>query len=82
MPKPSLADALAGQQPRYGGPSCRICDIIPTLPKEDAAALQAAFDDRRYTGTMIVNALKDYGEEVSIATVRRHRRKECSAQRM
>ena len=82
MPKPSLAEALAGQQPSYGGPSCRICDLMPALPDADAAALKTAFDDRRYTGTMIVNALKDYGEDVSISTVRRHRRKECSAQRM
>jgi hypothetical protein len=81
MPKPSLAEALAGQQPRYGGPSCRVCDLLPTLPDEDAKALRTAFEDRRYTGTMIVNALKDYGEDVSISTVRRHRRRECSSQR-
>ena len=81
MPKRSLAEALAGQQPRYGGPSCRICDLIPILPESDAAALKTAFDDRRYTGTMIVTALKEYGEDVSISTVRRHRRQECASQR-
>ncbi len=81
MPKRSLAEALAQQQPRYGGPSCRVCDLLPMLPDEDATALRSAFLDRQFTGTMIVNALKQYGEDVSISTVRRHRRQECASQR-
>lgn len=76
---PSLAQALEKQTPKHGGPSCVVCDLIPTLSKDDANALNQALENPRLTGTMIVRALEDYGTTVSISTLRRHRRKECSA---
>ena len=79
MPKQTLAEALAQQVPNNGGPSCVVCDMLPTLDKQDVAALNAALDNPRITGTMIVRALSEYGATVSISTLRRHRRKECAA---
>lgn len=79
MPKPTLADALAQQTPNNGGPSCLVCDLIPTLGNDDVTALNAALENPRITGTMIVRALEQYGTTVSISTLRRHRRKECAA---
>lgn len=81
MPKPSLADALSRQKPRHGGPSCVICELIPTLDKTDQDALDNAMSDTRLTGTMIVRALEEYGVNVSISTLRRHRRRECASLR-
>ena len=37
--------------------------------------------DTRLTGTMIVRALEEYGVNVSISTLRRHRRRECASLR-
>lgn len=79
MPKPTLAEALAHQTPNNGGPSCVVCDLIPTLGKDDVTALNAALENPRMTGTMIVRALEEFGAIVSISTLRRHRRKECAA---
>jgi hypothetical protein len=76
---PSLAQSLALQTVKHGGPSCQLCDAIPSLNKEDANTLKEALENPRLAGTMIARALDDYGVTVSIATLRRHRRKECSA---
>lgn len=81
MPKPTLAEALAKQQPRHGGPACVICELMPTLDKADQDALNNAMLDTRLTGTMIVRALEDYGVNISISTLRRHRRRECASLR-
>lgn len=74
----TLADALANQRPRTGGPSCQVCDLQDTLSEADKEALQEAMGNPRITGTMIVRALQDYGADISVGTLRRHRRKECS----
>jgi hypothetical protein len=78
---PSLAEALSSQAPRHGGPYCQVCELIPSLNKEDVNALNEALDNARVTATMIVRALEEYGASISIATLRRHRRKECSTLR-
>jgi hypothetical protein len=76
----SLTDALAAAIPNRGGPSCHLCDVITELPDTDAQALNAAMNDRRMTATMITKALTESGYDVGVASVRRHRRGECSAQ--
>lgn len=75
----SLKDSLAAQIPNRGGPICNLCEIVNGLDKDDKVALAAAMDDRRMTATMIVKALTDSGYDVGVASVRRHRRGECSA---
>jgi hypothetical protein len=78
---PSLAEALANQTPRNGGLTCTVCDLIATLNKDDANALNEALDNPRLTATMIVRALEDYGSPIPVGTIRRHRRKECATLR-
>lgn len=78
---PSLADALAKQKPRYGGSTCSVCDLIATLDKKDADALNDALGDIRMPGTFITRALSEYGVTVSVGTLRRHRRRECATLR-
>jgi hypothetical protein len=81
MGKSSFAEALAQQARSTGGAACAVCDVIPTLSADDVTALSAALDDPRFTGTMIVRALKECGAMIPISTLRRHRRKECAALR-
>jgi len=50
---------------------------VATLTKEDAAALQVAFDDEKFTGAAIVRALRSQGHAASAANLIRHRRGEC-----
>lgn len=74
----SLAEALAKQQPRYGGGVCTVCELLAELKSEDAAALTEALGNHRMPATLIVRALEDYGRNISVGTLRRHRRKECA----
>lgn len=74
---PSLADALAKQQPRLGGGTCTVCELIATLDKKDADALNEALSDIRMPGTLIARALEEYGANIGVGTLRRHRRREC-----
>ena len=81
MAKPTLADTLSKQKPRSGGPSCALCEIILTLQPEDVEALNQALTDSRMSAGMIRLALEQHGYSVSDNTLRRHRRRECSALR-
>ena len=77
----SLKDALSAQVPRNGGPACQVCEMVKGLDKADAAALAEAMTDLRVSATMIVKALDEIGQPVSVGTMRRHRRKECATLR-
>lgn len=75
---PSLRDALAAQAPKRGL-VCHLCEAMETMTKDDRAAIQEALDDPRMRGTMIARALVDTGYEVTVGSVRRHRRGECAS---
>lgn len=75
---PSLADALARQNPRHGGLTCTVCELLSELPKEDAAAFTEALDNHRMPATLIARALDEYGRNIAVGTLRRHRRRECA----
>lgn len=76
----SLKEALAAQAPKFGGISCHLCQAMADMPAQDREALEAALGDRRFAGTMISRALADSGYDVTVGSVRRHRRGECAAQ--
>ena len=78
---PSLAESLAKQTPRNGGLTCTVCDLLVTLNKDDVKALNEALENPRLTATMITRALEDYGTNIAVGTIRRHRRKECATLR-
>ena len=73
----NLADALKTEFGTNHGPRCSTCVLMGTLTKEDAAALQVAFDDEKFTGAAIVRALRSQGHAASAANLIRHRRGEC-----
>jgi hypothetical protein len=75
---PSLADALAKQQPRHGGLICTVCELLAELKQEDADALTQALQNHRMPATLITRALEEYGKGISVGTLRRHRRQECA----
>jgi len=72
-----LADALVKQQSTKRGPACSVCTLLSRLPKADREALQAALDDKSYTGTAIARALQSEGHNIRSHTLVRHRNKEC-----
>ena len=71
----SLLDeiAAAGTVP---GPRCTVCRLISTLSADDAADLQVALEDGRFTGAQIARALsKRYPDhKVAPMTLNRHKR--------
>lgn len=81
MPKQTLAEVLAAQAPRNGGAVCVVCETLPILTDQDRAALTEALGNNRMSATMIARALEQYGVNVPVGTLRRHRRRECAALR-
>jgi hypothetical protein len=74
----ALAEQLAKAataQPK--GPTCVMCLTVPTLSKEDRAALDAAMDSD-IAHTAIARALQAEGYNVKATSVARHRRYECA----
>ena len=78
---PSLAEALAKQQPRNGGLVCTVCELLTELKQEDKDALTHALANVKMPATIIARALDDYGKGISVGTLRRHRRQECATYR-
>ena len=62
------------------GPRCTLRSV--ELTPEDAAKLQAAYLDVRITSTAICAWLQAHGVAVKYQTVQRHRRGDCSCQRI
>jgi hypothetical protein len=73
----NLSDALKTELGTNHGPRCSTCILMESLTKEDAAALQAAFDNDKFTGAAIVRALRSQGHAASPANIIRHRRGDC-----
>ena len=73
----SLAKRIAEYEPPKIGGECRTCSLLRSLPKSEAAALQAALDDPRYSNNALSKILKAEGYQAADSTVRRHRKGEC-----
>jgi hypothetical protein len=73
----ALADALKAETKTHNGPSCSLCALIPTMPKDDAASLAAALSDFGVHGTQIARALQHEGYDIRAHVVTRHRRGDC-----
>ncbi len=74
----SLREALAAQKPARSL-LCHLCEAMESMAKDDRDAIQDALDDPRMRGTMIARALEATGYNVTVGSVRRHRRSECAA---
>lgn len=74
----ALSDALKIETAVKQGPRCRMCILVESLNKEDAAALAAAFADPAVTSAAIGRALAREGHKVTGENVRRHRDGRCS----
>jgi len=73
-----LADALQAAKTLPKGPRCSVCQLLETLPKEDAKAFAAALDDQSFPLSGIRRAMEAEGlERIGTYTLRRHRRREC-----
>ncbi len=73
----SFAEQLKNIQPVRRGGICTTCVIIATLPLDDAAALNAAFDDSSITHAELGRVFKAEGYDLGTSSIRRHRVKEC-----
>jgi hypothetical protein len=73
----ALKDALQAETRAHNGPQCSLCALIPTMSKDDAAALLAALSDFGVHGTQIARALQHEGYDVRAHVVTRHRRGDC-----
>lgn len=62
------------------GPRCTLRSL--ELTAEDLAKLQAAYLDVRITSTAICTWLQAHGVAVKYQTVQRHRRGDCSCERI
>ena len=72
------SDAIAAEVRNSArGPRCSICALLPTLDKDDRAALLAAFDNPDITSAVITRALRGQGHAVREEGLRRHRKGEC-----
>jgi len=74
----ALADALQAAKVLPKGPRCSVCQLLETLPKEDATAFSDALDDESFPLTGIRRAMEAEGlARIGTYTLRRHRRREC-----
>lgn len=60
------------------GPGCGVGTLLQSLPGEAAESIEAAINRPELTASAINAALRRRGAEISIFTLRRHRRRECS----
>jgi hypothetical protein len=74
----ALSDALKIETAVKQGPRCRICVLVETLDKDDAAALAAAFANSSITSAAISRALEREGHKAPGESVRRHRDLRCA----
>ena len=74
----ALSDALKIETAVKQGPRCRMCALVETLNKDDAAALAAAFADPTVTSAAISRALEREGHKAPGESVRRHRDGRCA----
>lgn len=58
--------------------TCLIAEFIKSWSDEEKAAVEAAFDNPKYTGKAIHQVLRNRGAQFSNYPVRRHRMKECA----
>ncbi len=74
----SLKDSLSTVPVTIKGPKCQVGILMLSLPDDDRAALEAAIDDPRWTGSSIWDVLRREGHsEVTDVSIRRHRRYLC-----
>ena len=73
----NLADALNTEFRANHKPKCSTCILLTSLDKADAAALQTALADPKFTGAAIARALRSQNHIVGQANLMRHRRGEC-----
>jgi hydroxymethylpyrimidine/phosphomethylpyrimidine kinase len=74
----SLADRLeAGPATVVHGNPCSVATALSALPPKERTALQAMLDDRRWTQSMIYDALAAEGVQVGKQSVGRHRSAKC-----
>ena len=73
-----LLGEVEAEQGKYRpGLPCSVAAALESLPKEDAADLQAALESPDVYGTVISRVLKRRGLEISENTIQRHRRGAC-----
>lgn len=60
------------------GPLCTIARIMAEMPEVDAADLETAFRESKYSNKAIFMVLRGRGHDVAQTTVARHRRGECA----
>ena len=76
----SLADRLAEPPEVHKGPLCSVRSAIAACSGEDAAALEVALGDSRWTHISIARALHAEGFRVSSSAISRHRKGECACE--
>lgn len=73
-----LASRLAGLKNPRKGPPCSIGTILTRLKKDDPAghaALLESIDTPTLAATIIANTLTDLGFDVTVHSIRRHRKR-------
>jgi len=73
----SLSQRIADYKPARIGGACRTCELLRSLPKGEAKALQDALDDPKFSNAGLAKVLRAEGYKIADTTVGRHRRKEC-----
>jgi hypothetical protein len=72
-----LADRFASYEKPAPGAKCVTCSLVEGLPKDEAAALDAALADASISNAAISAILKEEGHQIGETSVRRHRRGIC-----
>jgi hypothetical protein len=75
---PKLFDEIFAENRRTPGSGCGITNLLERLKPEDQTDLVQALENPGITTSAIHRALRKNGHGLSVHTVGRHRRKECS----
>lgn len=78
----SLAKAFEAGPPLIKGPACSVAATFDQLNDEDAAALRAVLEDKRWRSSDIATQLEAEGIPLGAATIARHRRGACKCRHL